>query len=317
MLDGLTLDQLRTFVAAVDAGSFSAAGRHLGRAQSVISQTMANLEAQIGVRLFDRVGRYPVLTDAGRALLADARKVSGSMDEFKARARILAGGLEPELRVVIDVLFPIEAITSAVAAFHEAFPATPLHLDVETLGGVIKLVCDGKSAFAICAPIPILPENFTRERVQSIQMLTVVSPRHPLAALSGPVSRSVLSEHVQLVLTDRTDLTQGRDFGVFTSRTWRLADLGAKHAFLRSGLGFGNMPLGMVAADLANGTLAVLRIEDEPAEPRSIPMYAAYPADRPPGRAGRWFIDHLANTPASAEVHVDGFASRASPTATT
>lgn len=296
MLDGLTLDQLRTFVAAVDTGSFSAAGRHLGRAQSVVSQTMANLEAQLGVRLFDRVGRYPVLTEAGRVLLADARVVVGSMDGFKARARVLAGGLEPELSVVIDVLFPIEVITSAVVAFHQAFPETPLRLDVETLGAVIKPVTDGRCAFAVCPPLPILPQNFTRERLQAIQMLPVVSPLHPLAAFSGAVPKAVLSEHIQLVLTDRTDLTQGRDFGVFSSRTWRLADLGAKHAFLRSGLGFGNMPLGMVAADLANGTLTPLLIEDEPAVPLTLPMYAAYPADRPPGPAGRWFIDHLADT---------------------
>ena len=59
MLDGVTLDQLRTFVAAVDTGSFSSAGRHLGRAQSVVSQTLANLEAQIGVRLLIASGATP------------------------------------------------------------------------------------------------------------------------------------------------------------------------------------------------------------------------------------------------------------------
>ena len=51
MLDGVSLDQLRTFIAAADEGSFSAAGRRLKRAQSVVSQTLANLEGQIGVNL--------------------------------------------------------------------------------------------------------------------------------------------------------------------------------------------------------------------------------------------------------------------------
>ena len=73
MLDAITLDQLRTFIAAVDEGSFSAAGRKLRRAQSVVSQTLANLEAQLGVKLFDRSARYPRLTEEGRSLLADAR----------------------------------------------------------------------------------------------------------------------------------------------------------------------------------------------------------------------------------------------------
>src|ERR1700682_1124999 len=93
MLDGLTVDQLRTFVAAADAGSSSSAGRSLGRAQSVVSQTLANLEAQIGIKVFDRAGRLPVLTDAGRALLEEARVVVGGMDQFQAVAKDLAGGL--------------------------------------------------------------------------------------------------------------------------------------------------------------------------------------------------------------------------------
>src|SRR5258706_4867467 len=99
MIDGVTLDQLRTFIAAVDEGSFSAAGRKLRRAQSVVSQTLANLEAQLGVKLFDRSARYPRLTEEGRSLLVDARSVAGNMDEFQARAPAHREGLEPAVSV--------------------------------------------------------------------------------------------------------------------------------------------------------------------------------------------------------------------------
>ena len=70
MLDAVSLDQLRAFIAAVDEGSFSAASRKLLRSQSVVSETISNLEEQIGVRLFDRSGRYPKLTPAGLAATA-------------------------------------------------------------------------------------------------------------------------------------------------------------------------------------------------------------------------------------------------------
>ena len=80
MLDGVSLDQLRTFLAVADEGSFSAAGRRLRRAQSVVSQSLANLEGQLGVKLFDRSGHLPVLTDQGRALLADARVVARDVE---------------------------------------------------------------------------------------------------------------------------------------------------------------------------------------------------------------------------------------------
>jgi DNA-binding transcriptional LysR family regulator len=62
--DGVTSDQLRTFIAAVAEGSFSAAGRKLRRAQSVVSQTLANLEAQLGAKLFDRSMRCHTLDNS-------------------------------------------------------------------------------------------------------------------------------------------------------------------------------------------------------------------------------------------------------------
>src|SRR5258705_5846973 len=99
MLDGVSLDQLRTFIAAVDEGSFSAAARKLLRAQSVVSETVSNLEDQIGVPLFDRSGRYPKLTPAGAVLLADARSIITGVDLLKARAKGMAAGVEPEVSV--------------------------------------------------------------------------------------------------------------------------------------------------------------------------------------------------------------------------
>src|ERR1700682_5503893 len=112
---------MRTFIAAVEEGSFSAAGRKLRRAQSVISQTLLNLEAQLGVKLFDRSERYPRLTEEGRSLLTDARSVADNVDGFKARARAMREGLEPELSVVVDVMLPMEALTKAAAHSRKSF----------------------------------------------------------------------------------------------------------------------------------------------------------------------------------------------------
>ena len=136
MLDAVTLDQLRTFIAAADEGSFSAAGRKLRRAQSVVSQTLANLEAQLGIKLFDRSARYPRLTEEGRSLLPDARAVADNIDGFKARAHAMREGLEPELPVAMDVMYPMEGLTRAAAHSRKTYPHTPLRLYVEAMGGV-------------------------------------------------------------------------------------------------------------------------------------------------------------------------------------
>ena len=135
MLESISLDQLRACIAAVDEGSFSAAGRKLRRAQSAVSELVSNLEAQLGVTLFDRSERYPKLTPAGVLLIADARSVVANVDLLKARAKGISGGLESELSVVVDVLFPFEAIAESAREFRDRFPRTPLRLYVEALGG--------------------------------------------------------------------------------------------------------------------------------------------------------------------------------------
>jgi DNA-binding transcriptional LysR family regulator len=301
MLDGVSLDHLRMFIAAADEGSFSAGGRRLRRAQSVISQTLANLEAQLGVKLFDRSSRSPVLTSQGSALLAEARAVVSGMDVFKARAKGLSDGLEPELSVVVDVMFPLDQLTGAVAAFQEKFPATPLRLYVEALGAVLQPVLEGRCALGVMGSLPSAPTQLTRERLLGVRFAFVASPIHPLASHKGPIPARVLAQHRQLVLTDRSELSQGKDFGVFSANTWRLADLGAKHAFLRAGLGWGGMPMGVIETDLANGSLVKIHLQDIPDTNLVMPMSAVFRTDSPPGPAGRWLIEYLkSRTPTHA-----------------
>ncbi|MDE2365899.1 MAG: LysR family transcriptional regulator, partial [Betaproteobacteria bacterium] len=110
---------------------------------------------------------------------------------------------------------------------------------------------------------------------------------------AGTVTRVAAANHMQLVLTDRSTLTAGRTFGVLASHTWRLADLGAKHAFLRAGLGWGNMPLPMVEEDLSRGTLVRIELEPYSVTGAWLSMYAIHRKDAPPGPAGRWFIQKL------------------------
>lgn len=293
MLDAMSLDQLRTFIAAAEEGSFSAAGRKLRRAQSVVSHTLANLEQQVGFPLFERTGRYPVLTEAGHALLEEARLAVSSMDAFKSKARILAEGQEPELAVAVDVMFPIAKLTAAVQAFHQEFPATPLRLYVEALGAVLQPLLDGRCRVAVIGSLPDVPASCAAEYLLSVPAVTVVAPGHPLAAKPGQVLRSATRRHVQLVLTDRSTMTEGRSFGVLSSQTWGLADLGAKHAFLRAGLGWGHMPLHMVEQDLASGALVRIELETHPNVGPGFSMQAIHRKEEPPGPAGRWFIERL------------------------
>src|ERR1700723_3496563 len=298
MLDGVSLDQLRTFIAAADEKSFSAAGRRLRRAQSVVSQTLANLEGQLGVKLFDRSTRLPVLTEQGRALLVDARAVAGDVDLLKARAKSLAGGLEPELSAAVDVMFPDAAFTHAVAAFQKEFPATLLRFDIES-SAVIEPVLDGRCAIGVVGSWAQLPPQLSHEPLLTVRVPMVVSPKHPLASRRGRIPITVLAEHIQISHIDPGDMTQVLAARAKYPKIWRLSHLGAKLAFLRAGFGFGGMPLHTIQADLASGALVEILAEDAPPGGHGAERTAIYRADSPPGPAGRWFIARLkqAQTP--------------------
>jgi DNA-binding transcriptional LysR family regulator len=295
VLDGVSLDQLRTFIAAVDEGSFSAAARKLQRAQSMVSETVSGLEDQIGVPLFDRTGRYPKLTPAGIVLLADARNIITGVDLFKARAKGMTAGLEPELSVVVDVFYPIDAITQVAREFREHYPGVALRIYSEALGAAIQPVLDGHCSVGIVGSLPVIPDTLTHERLRSISFLMVAAREHPLAKHKGKIPKEILGKHTQLVLTDRSELSTGREFGVMSPATWRLADLFAKHHFILNGLGWGGMPLHAVSKDIDEGRLVALPIEDVPPGGLDLAMSAVWQTKSPPGPAGRWFIERLKN----------------------
>jgi DNA-binding transcriptional LysR family regulator len=283
-----TLDQLKVFLTVIEIGSFAGAARRLNRATSVISYSISNLEAQLGVTLFDREStRKPRLTEAGRTVLAEARTVANGIDGLRAKVRGLLQGLEAEVHLAVDVLLPAERILDALRAFRSEFPTVTLHLHVEAMGAVTKLILDRVATVAISGPLDAGVGGIERIGVGSVTMIPVAAPDHPLA-LQGRNAPGAGREHIQLVLTDRSPLTQGRDFGVVSSRTWRLADLGAKHMLLKEGIGWGNMPAPMIADDLAQGRLVHLDMPD--AQSSDYMMEAIYRTDTPPGPAASWLI---------------------------
>src|SRR5260370_33720397 len=100
-----TRDQLRGFLTVEDVGSFAGAARKLGRATSVISYSIGNLEAQLGVLLFDRKStRKPQLTEAGRGVLSEARTITNSINGLRAKARSLRHGIGAEINLILDAM---------------------------------------------------------------------------------------------------------------------------------------------------------------------------------------------------------------------
>lgn len=289
-----TLDQLAVLVAIADHGSLAAAGRALGRATSVIAYQLDGLEAQLGLALFTRGStRRPRLTDAGRLVLAHARETLGSVSALKAGVAALSEGQEAELSLSVTVMFPTDTLVAALTALQARFPTLAVRLAVEALGAVQARLLEGTATLAIGGALDGVNERLVQRALPGVPLVPVAAPGHPLAREDVPPGEA--QRHLQLVLTDRSRLTEGKDFGVLSPRSWRLGDMSAKHALLKAGAGWGNMPIPMVADDLASGRLVRLSLPDWPGT--TYPIALLHRPDHQPGPAARWLMDWLAVSP--------------------
>jgi DNA-binding transcriptional LysR family regulator len=286
-----TLDQLKVFLAVAGTGGFAAAARALGRATSAVSYQIDTLEAQLGLALFDRVAtRRPELTVAGKALLGEACAVAQGVDSLRAKVKGLLAGLEAEVSLVVDVMLPTWRLVDAARAFQSAYPTVSLRLHVESLGAVSQLVLDRIATIGVSGPLRAAPQAFERIAVGETTLIPVAAPEHPLAR-QATIRPGDARDHIQLVLSDRSPLTQGEDYGVLSLKTWRTADLSAKHALLLAGVGWGGMPRTMIEADLQEGRLVALPLPEWP--DHTYAFHLIHRIDTPPGPAARWLIERL------------------------
>lgn len=293
-IERLSLDQLRVFVQVADSGSFLAAARALSRAQSAVSYAISTLETQLDVPLFDRSAYRPQLTDAGTALLRDARQVLDQVDSLQSRAAAYAQGTELEVTLAVDVFFPTACLVDLLRRFRDQFPAVTVRLEIEALGAVAERVLDGRAMLGILGTLPTTPPNLLRVALPGITLLAVAAPGHQLAKVEGRIPDKLLSQQTQLVLSDRSELTARQDFSVHSRLAWRMSDLGTKHALLRAGMGWGYMPLHVVREDLAAGLLVPLLTSQHPPGGKILPVQCVYRPDAGAGPALSWWLDSLA-----------------------
>ena len=287
-----SIDQLVVLLAVEEEGSFTAAARRLGRATSAISYAIDTLEQQLGLSLFDRgTTRKPRLTREGEAIVSEARAVAFSVETLRARVRGFLDTLEPEVSLVVDSLLPPSRLTRLLRDFNDRFPTVPVRLLVETLGGVERAVREGHAAIGVGSQLHMNMTGFRSVDIEAVRLIPVAAPGHPLAKAGGGAQREA-SDYIQLILSER-QAADSRDYGVVSLNVWRIADLGAKHALLLAGLGWGGMPEPVVRADIEAGRL--VRLELRNWRGGEYVLQAIHKVDTPPGPAGRWLIERLVN----------------------
>lgn len=290
----ISLEHLRTFVAVAEAGGVSAAARRLARPQSAVSYAIMRLEEQLGVSLVDRTAYRAGLTQAGHALLSQISALLRSADDLWAQAEGLSRGLESELVIAIDAMFPPDLLIPALQQLHGAFATLRVRLQAASLEAVHRLVVEGGADMGLAVAPDGAAPGLAQVSICKVELVCVAAPHHPLATLPGPLEPAQLEGWLQLVLSPEAQ-DEGPDRGVHGLQTWRLNDLSTKRAMLLAGAGWGSMPFHLVSDDLDQGRLVRLNPVrwDGPSGLPRLPMSLVWRADRGLGPGGTWLRDRL------------------------
>lgn len=282
-LSGVTLDQVLLFVTVAEAGSFSAAARRLDRVQSTVSYGVSQLESQLGVTLFDRRRKKPVLSPVGQALFAEARGILQAVQEWRGHAERLTEGEETELSLVLDRIVPVQFLTDSIQHLKSSFPQVKWVVYSEVLEAIAQRVIAGEAQLAITGYLkPEHRAELTCQVLGHLDFVIVAATHHPLAALPSPLGLERLHQHTQLMVEASAPL--GHESG---RSIWQLSGLWEMKDFAVAGLGWAYLPVHMVLPELKAGSLCLLQPSGWSTPARQLPISVIYRRDRPPGPVGQ------------------------------
>ena len=284
-----SLEQLKALLAAAETGSFSAAARKLGKSQSVISTAIANLEIDLGLALFDRSARYPVLTEAGTRIHQEASILLAQRERLQAIAGELAAGIESRLTLAIDDDSHLPWLGSLLEEFATRYPGVELELLFPLMEDVTELLKSGRAQLGISYQKAQPEREIASRSLGSVGMPLVVSPDHPLAHRT-PLRESDLQGARQLMVTGRREGTERHRFRLSAQVWWVEGDLGILE-LVKLGLGWAAIPDFLLHRPLARGEVVVLN-PDFIAK-AELELELQWHRARPLGQAGRWLKEAL------------------------
>lgn len=296
----LSIDSLQVLDAIDRQGSFSAAAAELHRVPSAITYSVRQLEEGLGIALFDRRGRRAVLTEAGRELLREGRKLLEAAADLECRVQQVARGWESELRIAVDTLIAPHRLFGLVAEFYEENTGTRLRIGSEVLGGTWDALASGRADLVVGASGDAPPgRNYASQPLGRVRMVLVAAPFHPLAAEKQPVTEARVQRHRAVSVADTSRRLPPRTVGMLSGRdVFTVPTLEDKAAAHIAGLGVGFLPSWVAEREAAAGRLAILRAEPERAPAELVVAWR--PDDK--GRALRWFVQRLGDPLVCAEL---------------
>ncbi len=296
----LSLDTLETLVAIADAGGFARAAERLHRVPSALTYTVNKIESDLGVTLFDRSGKRPELTAAGRELVQQGRDLLRQAESLETRVKRVAQGWEPQLTIAVDEVLPMGRLFDFVAEFDALVCGTRIRLSQEVLSGTWDALIDRRADLAVAAPgEPPAGFELASEEIGRMRFVYAVAPIHPLADAEEPIPARKLAAYRAVVAADSARRLPARSLGVQPNQdTLIVPTLAAKLEAQKRGLGVGYLPEHMAQREAAAGTLVIKRTTSRRDDG---PLRIAWRSNEE-GRACDWFRQRILRAAAAGEL---------------
>ena len=253
------LDQVPLFLAVLDHGSFSAAARRLGRVPSAVSMAMGQLEAELGMALFDRTGREPQPTAAAKALEPQARLLMQQLLQLNQQAQALHEGLETRLTLAIAPELLASAWADDLRPVVAQFPTLAVEVLAAPQDDALELLHAGRAQLALVFERPTLDGREDFHEMGHETLVAVMSPRHPLwepmqAQSEGHIDMAQLAAARQVLVASRDPALTDTRF-VLSHHLWRADSHEAARALIAAGLCWGWLPQSLVEPHIHSGEL--------------------------------------------------------------
>lgn len=283
------LEQIRLFVSVAEGQSFSAVARQMNRVQSAVSSSIAMLEADLGVLLFERSsGRQPRLTEEGAVLLEEAREVLRQCQRLEGRALGLVRGEELRLRLAQDEAMPYQPVLDSLEALSQAYPLIEVQLASGAQGEVARKLLERRADLGLLFHHEQMSDTLERQRLGTVEMVTVCGAGHPLAGLKR-VDRRELARHRQLLMALQDSRYPGGE--QISPAVWRADSFYAMAELLIRNLGWAWLPRHVVQYPTYQNHLVELSSDWTPPP---LVVELVWRRDETLGPAARWLADRFA-----------------------
>ncbi|MFC3127001.1 LysR family transcriptional regulator [Pseudoroseomonas globiformis] len=286
----VSLDQLQAFVAAAELGSFSAAARRLGKAQSAVSTQIAHLELELGLTLFSREGRNPVLTPAGERMLSEARVVLERREHLIGVAASLEARVENRLTVAIDELYPEHALGRLFTEFARCFPSVELEILFPLMEDVSRLVLDGTAQLGVMWRQEKLPVELAFQTIGWVPLKLVCGRSHPLA--KARVEFEELKRHRQILVAARGEGAEKQRLRI-AAEVWWVESHWVILEMVKHGIGWAFVSDHVIAASPAAPGLVTPDLQFDDGD-WPVALELVWHKQRPCGPAAAWLRERFA-----------------------